>query len=126
MSTNGECHWCKHNPYSCDKTNCDFKSLAFNKEAILIRLKEESKKINTYKQQIVSGKMTQEEGEKIFADILDVIEGIKIMSAVAQKEFGATEDELKAAMEKSEVSKVSLAMKALQMKRNRGGKQHGT
>jgi len=126
-----DCMWCKHNPHSstCNLDSvCDFKTLAYEKDAIIVRLQEESEFIVGIKKSLANMSVDKLElyAETDLRDLLDKLKGVSIMSSVLQTEFGMSERELKQliVVEKdSFMQKAKLASKLSILKKSRGGKK---
>lgn len=90
------CPWCKYNPYGCVVEECDFKTLPYEKNAILKRLKKEKKKVDEMRAMIKDAdikKLEPEVFEKV-QDVLDLLKGMQIMVDRLVADFGMTTDEV--------------------------------
>lgn len=130
MSENKNCPWCKYNVRAdgtsiCNQaTSCDFRTVPFTKEGILARLHDESIVIEATKKDILNNNLTTGDAERHMDDIIDISHGIAIMSNIAKKEFGASDEELKDRLVSSDFSRWAVAGVLLRMKLNRGGKKN--
>lgn len=112
------CPWCKFNKSSCDgvEETCDFKSLPYEKDAILARIKQEYEKV----QELKKGRTLES-----YKDIVDKVAGIQIMTERLKEDFGVEGDEvrkLSGVDELSTVNKLKLSAKLKVMQHSRGGK----
>lgn len=112
------CHWSKYNGGCGDP--CDFKTLPYEKEAILERMQTEAKWLKDQRESI-SAKMDVKMAESIFFQISDKIKGIQIMVERLKADFGMTDKELRSIMKTKQdpiaSAKLALALTKLQLKR---------
>lgn len=95
-----ECRWCK---YQQDEVcpvpdDCDFRSLKFEKGAIIARAKKEARKLAQIRAKIV--RMTYQDEDsavKAMGELMDLAKALEIMVLVLQTDFG---------MERFEVRKI--------------------
>jgi len=122
------CPWCKHNP-GCEnedfQSKCEFKSLPYEKEAIMQRLKFEWSEIQRLRGVLVNEK-EREEAEKLARDVMDKSQAVQTMMGVLNTDFkmrqGTILRELK--IERPGiVESVKLMAKLQKMKHERGGKK---
>ena len=122
------CPWCPYNNHGCNKEDCDFQNLPYEKEAILTRIKEERARIEDMKESI-SEMVEMPEAEDAMATAVDVTKGIQIMMSRLQADFGMSLDDVKKVVgdEKSTGfgQRVRLMAALAKMKRKRGKQQNG-
>lgn len=113
MST-AKCKWCKYNP-GCDDS-CDFRSLKYDKDAIIDRMKEELDFVKALTKEI-------EKAENIDR-ISDKLYGVSIMSQSLREDFGVKDAEIGRIVgsKMSIITKAKLASKLMKMKKERGKK----
>lgn len=123
------CPWCKHNPFGCEEVDCDFRTLPYEKEAIIGRLVEERKKIDAFKERMSGREMSQGEMGKMLVEVRDVVDvsrGMQVMVDRLVADFGMTEKEVHDAVgfdegKMSMVQKAKLWMKLRELKKRRTG-----
>ena len=127
------CPWCKYNPYGCIPDDCDFKTLPYEKEAILKRLREEKKNIDKIRDKAldVDLKNATPETMKDMQSMVDISKGMQIMVDRLVADFGMKNDEIYVAVgfDKSKMSwanKMKLTMKLMRMKEKRKGGKDGS
>jgi hypothetical protein len=115
------CSWCKYRQTACDvedAVSCDFKSLDFEKEAILKRIRDEM--VDVMEKQ----KHIDTMSHKDIFEMMDKVTGVSIMIKVLKEEFKMTDDEIKSKAKipaLSLVAKVKLLAKIKMMERQRAG-----
>jgi hypothetical protein len=121
LANNRCCEWSKYNG-GCGEP-CDFKSLPYEKDAILERIRKESDWLTTKKQSI-SLSSDVEVAEKLFLEIADKLKGIQIMVLRLQIDFGMTNKELREILKvkKDPISSMKLSLLLAKQKFKRGKK----
>lgn len=127
------CPWCAFNKRGCgDKLTCDFRTLKYEKQAILDRMKEERKRIETFKDTMIGVVFGDEkDAEKMMNDVVDITVALGIMVERLKEDFGMNESEIFKEVKYSEgavdvwVKKAKLVSALSRMKRRRGGKNNG-
>ena len=112
--------WKDRNPYGCDKKFCDWRDLEYTQEAILLRIKTETKIIDDIKKNVIAGKNVN---EKELIHVVDITKGLQIMADALVEDFKMTEDEIKKQVgfkKDSLGNKMKLAMRMAQFKTQRG------
>jgi hypothetical protein len=112
------CPWCKFNKSSCQgvEASCDFKSLPYEKGAIVMRIKQEYGKIQELK---------KSPNPDTLRDVVDKIAGIQVMSERLREDFGMAGQDIRreAGIEElGTIEKLKLGYKLKLMQRSRGGK----
>jgi len=110
------CSCCKYNP-RCNKEDCDFKDLKYEKEEILLRLKKEKEHVDSLKEKVgdLNSKGFDEDSVKNLMTILDIAKGMQIMIDRLCIDFGMTEKEIKDIVDlnkKNENEKMSYIQRA--------------
>ena len=118
-----KCPWCQYLPQGkCTAKECDFKSLPYEKEAILKRLSQEADAVAYVRDEIArSDDFNADEFEKI----MDISFGMQIMVTRLKADFGMQDEEIKKYIGVKKMSmwqKAKLAAKMQQMKGLRGRK----
>lgn len=118
------CAWCKHNPFNCEgvETACDFRTLPYDKDAIMNRLQEEYVKYSADRKKLVDGKDLKEQMQ-VANDVVDRARGMQIMVDRLNKDFGVPLEQIKKEVGFEPVrfvDRVKLATMAATMKRTRG------
>lgn len=123
------CPWCKYNNHGCDESDCDFKTLPYEKDAILDRLTIERKKIDGVRKKFseFKGKELTDDLNRDLAWMLDVMKGMQIMVDRLVADFGMKNEEIQGLVGFNEskmsfVEKAKLMMKLRKMKELRRGK----
>jgi len=115
-----DCPWCAFNPL-CDKADsCDFRSLKYEKEAILERVKSELVEVDRLKKGVL--KSDDDERLIMLRSAMDRLAGVNIMSARLKVDFGMTDEGLRVACEMKEMNfmqkmKLAILLKKMQMSR---------
>lgn len=122
------CPWCKYNPGCGDPmVECDFKSLPYEKDAIIKRLIKEREWIDTVKMQMLDGVYGKSDAEEVMAGVVDRSKGMQIMVGRLVVDFGMDEEEVKKAAgfkKDSFLVRAQLAAKVAQMRKSRGKSKH--
>jgi len=113
------CGWCKYNDYRCTSNDvvatCDFRTLALNKEAVVTRIKEEKKFLDSLK--------ANKTDEEVAMRAVDILSGISIMVKYLEEEHNMNSEEIMKDIgvpEMSWAAKMKLVMKMKAMKKTRG------
>jgi hypothetical protein len=122
------CLWCKHNP-GCEnedfQNQCEFKTLPFEKDAIMQRLKFEWSEIQRMRAELVN-EQEREKAEKLARNVMDKSQAVQTMMGVLRVDFkmrqGIILRELKIERP-GVVESVKLMAKLQKMKHERGGKK---
>lgn len=122
------CPWCKYNPGCGDpKVECDFKSLPYEKDAIIKRLIKEREWIDSVKLQVLDGVYSKDSVEEAIAGVVDRSKGMQIMVDRLVADFRMDEGEVKRAVgfkKDSFLVKMQLSAKIAQMRKSRGKPKH--
>jgi glutaredoxin len=121
-----DCPWCKFNP-QCDKADsCDFRSLPYEKDAIIERVKKENAEVEKIKSHVLQDREQYKVQEKMLRDAFDKMAGVKIMCDRLEADFKMTELQIREACGLKSLTllqKAKLVMIAQQFKMNRGSKR---
>jgi hypothetical protein len=116
------CPWCQYNNHQCTtaelKKNCDFRTLAYNEDAIIERMQQEM--IHLKADQTALKSRASEEGVRL---MLDRVAGMQIMMSRLQEDFGMSEEEIRKKVgweKKSTVEKAKVAAMLGMLKKTRG------
>ena len=126
--TEDACVWCKYNAHGCNTADCDFKTLAYEKKAILERLTIERVKVDGIREKfLANGKELSDEMMIEVADMVDVMKGMQIMVDRLVTDFEMKNDEIYEEVgftqsKLSFVAKAKLMLKLRQLKKKRGAK----
>ena len=122
------CPWCKYNP-GCENENfheqCEFRTLPFEKDAIMGRLKSEWVEIQRIRGELVNEKDGMK-AEKMARDVLDKSQAIQVMMGVLRNDFKMRQGTILREMKIERpgvVESVKLMAKLQKMKHERGGKK---
>lgn len=125
------CEWEEFNKYGCDPKNCDFKTLPFEKKAILERIKQEKIQINSIKEEIIAAQKSNLPlvSDNKISDMADKIKGIEIMTEALREKFSMSVDEIKQGVGVKELTlserialKINLRKVLMAKRKNRGKK----
>ena len=120
VGVSDECKWCVYNGGACKESErvrkaCDFRTLPFEKDAIIARMREEKE----FLARVVKEKSSATEDDLRIA--MDKAAGMVIMSKVLMEKFGVKKEELQRELGSKELSwsermKLALAVKMMQKK----------
>jgi hypothetical protein len=124
MTNFEKCRWCKVNP-GCEKNDfwkeCEFRSLKFEKQDILERVRSEWEKIRLMREKVVAGAALEEVSE-----MFDKMHAVQIMMGVLEEEFGMKKKEVLDVLKvekPSLIESVKLMAKIKMLQKSRGGKK---
>jgi hypothetical protein len=101
---------------------CDFRTLKYEKDAILVRLNEENVKHNTDMDVLLKVELQADVETRMIRDIFDRLSGMQLMVERLKADFGMSDDEIKKQggfRELNLIQKAKLAMKMQMFKKTR-------
>jgi hypothetical protein len=126
-----ECPWCHVVSVCPEKVGesgnpCSFRSLPFEKDDIIARIRQEMEVVNSDLVKLKS--MNDEDFAEMLAQCVDRVAGVKIMMKVLSDEFSMSHDELSKELSVTGgdvrfADRMALAMKIRKFKRERMGKK---
>jgi hypothetical protein len=118
------CPWCSYRHAPCtdeERKKCDFKTLKMDRDAIVERVKKESRVVQRVVAKVKKNGSTDD--REVF-EAMDRLSGILIMIRVLKERFGMVECEIRKEANLPELSwaeKLQLILKLKSMQKARGG-----
>jgi len=112
-----DCSWCRFKPVGanpCAK-DCDFMTLAFDKDSIVERVKSEIVIINNLKKDV-------EKDIKVMDEVMDRAFGLSVMTRALKEDFDMSSKDLRKVLgaEMNVYERTKLMAKMAMLKKNRG------